>query len=185
MDKKLWLKEINENTLDLKSEREAKKIKIDSVAEHKQTNNDNQEEEEDEDILEDIGWKGGSSIDADFKYTPRPNKKPDFITLQVPRKLAAAAAVTSVRCQASSSTQSMIHANFVNSSGGDVRDFAISKSTTWRACCTGVEKKVNEIRSNLANNENIKDLTVHFDGKTLSDFTDNKITSSEKLAILV
>ena len=103
-----------------------------------------QGKDEDEDTEEEDDDK-----DENYEYTPRLKKKPDFISLQVPRKISATSSLTGVRCLASASTQSMIQANIINASGGNLEDFVISKTSAWRNNRKVVSKKVDEMKQKI------------------------------------
>ncbi len=137
-------------------------------------------EENDEEEDNDEEEKNDDNTD-NFVFKAKTPKKSSHVLLSVLCKLAAKFAVTAARCGASTNTQSMILANTINASGGNVEDFSLS----GRASREAVMKKADEIRERFRNDLGMKYLTVHFDGKKLHELTQNILLTVECMAVLV
>ena len=108
-----------------------------------------------------------------------------MLSLQVPRNIAELTAITVKRYRISNSGYASTLANIINVSGGIIEDFPLSTSSVWRAGKRVISEAAESIKSNyqLA----IKDtyLTLHFDGKSVKEYTGNVKVINERLAVLV
>ncbi len=119
---------------------------------------------------EDANEENHSTEDKDSDYVPprgRAQKKHSKVTLELPTKdLVKDAAPICARLKLSLTTITSLYAKIIVSGGGDLKDFVMSKSSTWRHRISGekeVEKKLKiKLQEMSAKNPYA---ILHWDGK--------------------
>ena len=112
-----------------------------------------------------------------------PSSPSFFVTLNVPKNLINCTEITQVldRFKTSDNAATMLVASFIKACQGDVNDFCLSRSTTYRARIANrlriSDEIFKEIRKALS-----QDLALHWDGKLTKDCFGNKY---EALSVLI
>ena len=176
------LDEVHRDTIERKRKREdderRRKLQNEEAAE----NNENLVDDKSvaDENIEDI-----ADNDEDFVGPATRTKKPDLIPLLVPRNIAKTVALNNKRFKISDAATSSGLALIINESNGNLDDFVISTSTVRREGITAVKKNANDIIENFKENLKSKDLTLHFDGKSVKEFTEGQHLEQERIAVIV
>ena len=112
-------------------------------------------------------------------------KKPDVVPLLVPRNIVETLALNSKRWKVSDAATASNIALIINESNGNLDDFVVSTSTVRRKGISAVEKDSEDIKKRFKESITAKDLTLHFDGKAVKEFTDGKHLEQERIAVIV
>ena len=127
-------------------------------------------------------------IRAQVRNTSMLNKlvqalKSSFVTLNVPKNLINCTKITQVldRFKISDNAATMLEASFIKACQGDVNDFCLSRSTTYRARIDNRLQISNEIFQEIREAPS-QDLALHWNGKLTKDCFGNK---HEALSVLV
>ena len=113
-------------------------------------------------------------------------EKSDTVTLQVPRKrIVQETAIIAKRFKISLSGQTAITSNIINSSGGNVDDFTISRTSVWRHGHKAISDTAEEVRNKFDNIKEGKLLTIHLDMKAVEEITKGRKLKKERLAVIV
>lgn len=124
-----------------------------------------------------------SSKEDEFQLpSPKKRKKPVTVDLQFSAtKLISTSVQVADRCGISISNQLLLTSQIVNSGGGNISDFSLSKSSIWR--------KRSSVRAELAKTiklewlkENPKHLIVHWDTKIFQTSSNKK---QERIAVII
>ena len=112
-----------------------------------------------------------------------PSSQSSFVTLNVPKNLSNCTEITQVldRFKISDNAATMLVASFITVSQGDVNDFCLSRSTTYRARIANRLRISDEIFKEIREASS-QDLALHWDGKLTKDCFGNK---HETLSVLV
>ena len=73
----------------------------------------------------------------------------------------------------------------INESNGNIDDFGVSTSTCRKKGITAVENDSSRIKDAFKDKLSARDLTVHFDGKSVCEFTEGKHQEKERIAVIV
>ena len=103
--------------------------------------------------------------------------------LNIPKNLINCTEITQVldRFKISDNAATMLVASFIKACQGDVNDFCLSRSTTYRACIENRLQISNEIFQEIREAPS-QDLALHWDGKLTKDCFGNK---HEALSVLI
>ena len=129
--------------------------------------------------------------DTDFNANESKKRKkrtrPKTVTIELPTDILKKTALTTARLGVSARAQTMLLANTVTSSDGDLQDIICSKSSANRYRNEMVNKKATTIRDefSLLLGKLGKKFVIHFDGKLVQDLTDSTRTKRERLAVLL
>ena len=136
---------------------------------------------EKEDTVEDI-----DDIDVDFVApVERKAKKPDVVPLLVPRNITQTVALNSKRWKMSDTATTSSLALVIKESGGDLDDFVLSTSTCRRQGIKAVTADAENIKEVFKENLKERDLTLHFDGKSVKEFSAGRHLDQERIAVIV
>ena len=144
-------------------------------------------EVEDELVDDEVDEREPSDDNAEDFVGPsvRRSKKPDTVPLLVPRNIVETVALNSKRFKLSDVATASNIALIVNESNGNLDDFILSTSTVRRRGISAVKKNAEEIKDSFKHNLSSKDLTLHFDGKSVKEFTGGQHLEQERIAIIV
>ena len=93
-----------------------------------------------------------------------PSSQSSFITLNVPKNLINCTEITQVLDRFNILAATMLVASFIKVCQGDVNDFCLSRSTTYRACIANRLQISNEIFQEIRETPS-QDLALHWDSK--------------------
>ena len=160
--------------------------------ENKESNNNvEQTDQDDDDMRDDSDDSDDSDDNAEKDIEKKLNRKrkrsrEDFVTLQVPRKrIANETAICAKRFKISISGQVALTSNFINSSGGDLNDFSVSRTTVWRQGQSAISDAAGQVREKFENIKDGKLLTVHLDMKAVQEITKGRKLKQDRLALVV
>ena len=105
--------------------------------------------------------------------------------LLVPRKIVKAVALNSKRWKLSDVATASSLALIINESNGNLEDFDLSTSTVRRAGIKAVKNDAKDIKNKFKASLKNKDLMIHFDGKSVKEFTGGKHLEQERIAVIV
>ena len=130
------------------------------------------------------------SIDSngnDEDFQDKNSSKPSKITLEVPRNIMKLTAMTYARYKNSARNQIMNLADLINKSGGNVKDFILSYSTANRCRKVEVTKRAESVKSELKEkvNEIGRKFVIHFDGKSVLEYTEGTKVVKERIAVIL
>ena len=124
-------------------------------------------------------------IDVDFVLPDKKAKKPDVVPFLVPRKITKAVAMNIKRWKMSDVATSSTLAFVIKEAGGNLDDFALSTSTCRREGVKAVTKEALEVKEKFRESLKTRDLTLHFDGKAVKEFTAGRHLDQERIAVIV
>ena len=114
--------------------------------------------------------------DSDFEEPKsKQQNKPLNITLQVPRHITKAVALNAKRFKISDNACASTLAVLIQESNGNLDDFVLSKSTARRVGASEVTADSLRIREEFASKITGRNLTLHFDGKAVPEFTGGRL----------
>ena len=124
-----------------------------------------------------------SSLEYEHVEQAGPSSQSSFVTLKVPKNLINCNEITQVldRFKISDNAATMLVASFIKSCQGDVNDFCLSRSTTYRARIANILQISNKIFQEICEAPS-QELAVHWDGKLTKNCFGNK---QEALSVLV
>ena len=132
-----------------------------------------------EDIEDDIN-------DDDFEAPlEKKVKKPDRIPLLVPRNITKAVALNSKRFKIRDVASTSNLALIIRESGGYLDDFVLSTTTCRREGVKAVIKDAEMIKEKFKDNLVARNLTLHFDGKAVKEYTSGCHLDRERIAVIV
>ena len=124
--------------------------------------------------------------DEDFVGPASKNKKKsDVVKLLVPRNIVETVALNSKRWKISDVATASNLALIINESNGNLDDFVVSTSTVRRRGIDAVKKNAEDIKRGFKDTLTAKDLTLHFDGKSVKEFTGGQHLEQERIAAIV
>ena len=127
-----------------------------------------------------------NTTDPDFTAPQdKKEKKKDFVELLVPRKIAQSVALNNKRWKISDNATASSLALIIQESGGNLDDFAVSKSTCRREGISAVTKDTEKIKEIFKNSLSARDLTIHFDGKAVKEYSAGCHLEKERIAVIV
>ena len=112
-------------------------------------------------------------------------KKPEFISLQVPRNISQSVALNSKRWKISDVATASNLSLLIQESGGDLDDFVVSTSTCRRQGIKAVTEDTENIKEKFKINLSERDLTLHIDGKAVKEFSAGCHLEQERIAVIV
>ena len=113
-------------------------------------------------------------------------KSSDMVSLQVSKKkIIEETAVIAKRFNFSISGQAAIMSNIINSSGGDVNDFTLSRASVWRHGQVAISDAAEDVRDKFENIKEGKLWTCHLDMKAVKEITKGRKQKKERLALIV
>ena len=124
-----------------------------------------------------------SGTEYEESEKPGPSSKKSFVTLNVPRNLINSMEITEVldRFKISDNAATMLIASFIKASQGNLDDFCLSRSSTYRARIASRLQISTEIFNQIIDAPQ-DFLALHWDGKLTKDCYGNKY---EALSVLV
>ena len=174
------LDEVYKNTVEKKKKREEEEMKrkealqkSDSLDREVEVDEGDEREPSDDDSEDFVG------------PTARRPKKPETVPLLVPRNIVETVALNSKRFKLSDVATASNIALIVNESNGNLDDFIVSTSTVRRRGISAVKNNAEEIKNCFKSSLSSKDLTLHFDGKSVKEFTGGQHLEQERIAIIV
>ena len=73
----------------------------------------------------------------------------------------------------------------IKAGGGDIGDFVVSTSTARREGIRAVTSDASNIKNDFKNSLAARDLTLHFDGKAVKEYTAGVHKEKERIALLL
>ena len=130
--------------------------------------------------------------DPDFvDQQPKPGvkrtKKPATVTLEVPTNILEVTAMSNARYGIGARAHAMTTADFIQKSGGDIKNFTLSKSQANRNRKKVVSKQADETKELFRNKLQSlgKTCILHFDGKSVVDYTNGVKSTNERMAVVL
>ena len=172
------LDEVHRDTIERKKKRDEdeRKRKVRSEKMDDTGSKHNLDNEDTENIAEN---------DEEYVAPSTRTKKPDVIPLLVPRNIVKTLSLNSKRFKISDAATTSNLALVINESNGNLDDFVLSTSTARREGIAAVKKNAQDVMSRFKENLTSKDLTLHFDGKSVKEFTGGKHLEQERIAVIV
>ena len=103
----------------------------------------------------------------------------------MPRKIVKTVALNSKRWKLSDVATASSLAMIINESNGNLDDFDLSTSTVRREGIKAVKKNAEDIQKTFKEGLANKDLTLHFDGKSVKEYTGGLHLEQERIAVIV
>ena len=172
------LDEAHKNTVERKKKRDEDEMK--RKLKNEGSNNNGSKHDTDDENTENI-----ADEDEEYVAPCTRTKKPDVIPLLVPRNIVKTLALNSKRFKISDAATSSNLALVINESNGNLDDFVLSTSTVRREGIAAVKKNAQDVMIKFKENLTSKDLTLHFDGKSVKEFTGGKHLEQERIAVIV
>ena len=178
------LDDIHKNAVERKKKREEDEIRKREALDHGATSTPQAGSDQNDDSEPEP--EPSDNLDDDFVGpSVKKPKKPDSIPLLVPRNIVETVALNSKRFKLSDVATASNLALIVNESNGNLEDFILSTSTVRRRGISAVKKNAEEVKETFKNNLSAKDLTLHFDGKSVKELTSGQHLEQERIAIIV
>ena len=127
-----------------------------------------------------------NTTDPDFTApAQKKGRKPDFIEIKVPRNISQTVALNNKRWKVSDIATASGLSLIIQESGGNLDDFVVSKSTCRREGIKSVTKDTENIKERFKNSLSARDLTLHFDGKAVKEYSAGCHLEQERIAVIV